>query len=108
MPLPKQNILDITDYKLSLVFSNEEAKRDLYRYIFQSVLDMQGLVLRPLPDVLLVTPYQFDILKPTVDTKPEDGMMYKNINPRTLEIVNVMEVHVKGVYEPKPNMLLLS
>lgn len=80
----------------------------LYREIYEAVRSTQLILIRPYPHILLVRPDQFEVLRPDESYDPWDDLLWKNKDPNTRETINVMDIHVKGIYEPKQNMILLG
>jgi hypothetical protein len=70
------------------------------------VKETQSLIVQQLPNVLLLNRQQFDMVRPDADLEPTDELLWKTIDPLTKDIINVMDIHVKGVFEPKPVLFL--
>lgn len=75
--------LDITDWK--------QKDDDLRREIVNAVLSTQAVLVQPLPDQLVMTKAQFDML----DTDPRMQAMYQSTERLYVTPHNAMEVVVK-------------
>lgn len=75
--------LDITDWK--------ETGEELKRMITVAVKDTQRLILKPLPDIMLITKAQFDYFV----TDPDIIQMYETTDLLYSTPYNVMEIRVK-------------
>jgi hypothetical protein len=108
------DLLDITDWSPSFGLSRDQMMEEFCMHIVNCVKSTQMFVIQPLPNILLMTREQFDFVKPDADFQPTDELIWKtkdpnSLNPRTgaPEILNMMDVHVKGEFEPTPPSLLL-
>jgi hypothetical protein len=102
------DLLDISDDTIKGI-TPDEVKDNLIQHIINCVKSTQTFVIQPLPNILLLNRTQFDILRPSPDFQPTDELMWKTKDLKTGEVLNLMDIHVKGEFEPKPsNLLLLS
>lgn len=81
--MASSDLIDITDLK--------ETGEALKQAIFNAVKDTQGILLAPLPNVLLMTKAQYDDLDPN----PEMVKAYKSKDRIYVTPLNAMDIVVK-------------
>jgi hypothetical protein len=101
------DLLDICGYRPRGVMNDEQRKDDLIQYILDEVKSTQSLVIQPLPNIVLMRRDQFDTLRPSAEFVPTDALIWKVMDPPDPMPFCMMDIHVKGEFEPKPDSLLL-
>lgn len=100
------DLLDMTDWKPNYAMDYQGQKDKLIEDILYAVHDTQSLVIQPLPNILLLTRYQFNLLRPDETYDPEEALIWRVWDPKVREVICMMDIHVKGEFEPKPKTLL--
>lgn len=105
------DLLDLSDHRIRSqeVMSRQQLRDELITLIVNEVKATQSLLIQPFPNILLLNRTQFDILRPSEEFEPTDELIWKTIDPKDPRLpLNMMDIHVKGEFEPKPSSLLLS
>lgn len=108
------DLLDITDFSPKFALDRQQVVEEICLEIVKRVMSTQAFVVQPLPNILLMTRDQFDVLRPDMESEPQDELYWKTVHPTRidpktgrLEIINIMDIHVRGEFEPTPQNLLL-
>lgn len=106
----KTDLLDISEHRVrgQDVMPAQELRAHLSDLINHEMKATQATVIQPYPNILLLSRAQFDLLRPDETFEPTDELVWRALDLYAGHGYLMLDIHVKGEFEPMPRSLLLS